>query len=362
MVVRNQRITTAYAELSRMLAEAIAGPRGRWDTNWCTFASWTSATVGRHIATIPRRAPRPPRPPRRRGRAAAADTPPAPALVPAVLPGAPAPDDSLSGRIVRVIMRRTNGTSYRILAAGNRVVFLNVGMAVVSFLKYFPNREAATRPDAEVRWDRFWAAVQHQEDELALADPSWVFTPAPKPRDLYLGFRQYFLAMQSDGEDLRSQHVLAGNILVAAYEQRRLDGFVWAALGPRSEQDMRRLTLDSTGTVGGVRKRLTGLYARTVTRKLRLHLPGEVMRIDRPVPFPTGDHDRWKDLDTDTGVTLPALQALITRYQLGADERAERRSRNWTSYDERMQTVGYLFRLRQRQRSLFRNPLDPPAA
>ncbi|HEY8547559.1 MAG TPA: oxygenase MpaB family protein, partial [Acidimicrobiales bacterium] len=58
MVIRNRRITTAYAELSRMLARTIAGPGGRWDTNWCTFASWTSATVGRHIATIPPRAAR----------------------------------------------------------------------------------------------------------------------------------------------------------------------------------------------------------------------------------------------------------------------------------------------------------------
>ena len=354
MVTRNRRITTAYAELSRMLAKAIAGPEGRWDTNWCTFASWTSATVGRHIATIP---PRALRRAAQQGRAAAAAASP----VPAAIPGAPPPDDTVTGRIIRTIMRRSNGTSYRILAAGNRVVFLNVGMAVVSFLKSFPSREAATRADAEVRWDRFWKAVESREDDLALADPSWVFTPAPAPRDLYLGFRQYFLAMRADDPELRSQHVLAGNLLVAAYEQRRLDGYVWAALGPRSEQDMRRLTLDSTGTVGGVRRWLTGLYARAVTRKLRLHLPGEDLRVDRPVPPPARDHDRWPALDTDTGVTLPALQALITRYQLAADGREARRSRNWTSYDERMRTVGYLFRLRQRQRSLFGDPLAPPA-
>jgi hypothetical protein len=363
MVVRNRRITTAYAELSRRLARAIAGPQGRRDTNWCTYASWTSATVGRHIATIP-----PPRSPRGLGRGRGRDDDgggPAGAEagpVPSTIPGALAPeDDTLANRIVRSMMRRGNGTSFRILAAGNRVVFLNVGLSVVAFLKHFPSREAATRPDAEQLWDRFWSTVERQDDELALADPSWVFTPPPVPRDLYLGFRQYFLAMQADDEQRRSQHVLAGNLLVAAYEQRRLDGYVWAALGPRSEQAMRRLTLDDSGTVGGVRRRLTGCYARAVTRRLRLHLPGgEVLRIDRPVPLPEREADRWPALESDDGVTLPALQALISRYLLAADRRAGYRSRNWTSYDERMRTVGYLFRVRQRQDSLFGDPLAPP--
>jgi hypothetical protein len=343
MVERNRQITAAYVVLSRSLAEAIAGPGGRLDANWCTFAAWTSKTVGNHIAEIPRTGHDGREVPTR----------------PATIPGTAGPkDDSLVGRLLLLAMRRGHGRSLRILAAGNRVIFMHVGLAVVAFLEQFPTRAEAAADDAEERWARFWKAVEQQDDELALADASWVLTPSPPPKDLYLGFRQYLCALRTDDLEKRSQHVLAGNILVAAYEQRRLDGHVWAALAAFGERAMRRLTLDTTGEVGGKRKAQNSLYARGVTRRLRLHLPGEELRIHRPMTLPPRACDRWHTLATDADVTLPALQALITRYQLAAGGRTCRGARNWTSFDERMRTIGQLFRLRQRQADLFHDPFS----
>jgi len=52
------------------------------------------------------------------------------------------------------------------------------------------------------------------------------------------------------------------------------------------------------------------------------------------------------------------LQALITRYELAAGVRRQRGARDWTSFDQRMRTIGTLFRARQRQADLFGAPFD----
>jgi hypothetical protein len=274
-----------------------------------------------------------------------------------VVPGAAGPLARFSvEELTRQAMLRTNGASFRTLAAGNRAVFLEIGLSIATFVDHFPERIVAG-PDREKRWETFWTAIEAQLEGFAMLDPSWMLTPMPQPDALRLGLRQYFEAVHTDDRELRSQYVLAGNLLLAAYEQRRVDGYVWAALALFTERAMRRLVCDRTGLVGGVRRWPNSLFALVMTRRMELQLPeGEVLKIGEPVPLPSGTEDRWRALATDAGVTLPVLQSLITRYQLAAGGRPTGGCRNWTSFDERMRTIGNLFRSRQRQMTLFDDP------
>jgi len=122
---------------------------------------------------------------------------------------------------------------------------------------------------------------------------------------------------------------------------------------------MRRLICDRTGALDGLHRGPSRLYAKLMTRRMTLHLPGEVLEIAAPVPPPADPQDRWSALDTDAEVTLPILQALITRFQLASGRTPTAGCRNWTSFDERMRTIGNLFRSRQQQASLFEHPLSP---
>jgi len=366
MVWRNRRITLSYSDLSERLALAVAGPDDRLDANWFSFATWSSRTIGTYLQMIPRVGL--PGSGGRAGRAGRADLVARPGPVPGddgplPGPGAGEPETFLA-KLSRRIMLRSNASSFRILAAGNRLVFLEIGLAGATFLDLFPKRAAAAGEAGEKLWTTFWATIESQLEELSLLDPSWLLTPTPPPDPFRLGFRQYFEAMRTDDPHLRSQRVLAGNVLLGAYEQERLDGYIWAALALFSKRAMRKLICDRTGRVGGIRRWPTNAYAWLMTHRMTLELPGEVLEVDEPVPPPPRREDRWDDLATDAEVTLPVLQALVTRYQLAGagSHHRDRGARNWTSYDQRMTTIGNLFRQRQRQATLFEPPFADPLA
>jgi AcrR family transcriptional regulator len=352
MVRRNRRITLAYADLSQRLGDVIAraGPDDQraLDANWCTFATWSSKTIGSVIEQAPQ--------------VTVGDD----EIVPltGVLPGGLNELDGLPlPRRLREAMAGCLSSSARALAAGNRIVFLEVGLAVATFLHHFPKPEVVTSAaesdvaDTEL-WEPCWQEIQAKLQRLVLLDPSWLLTPSPAPDDLRLGLHHYFKALRPEEQARRSQHVLAANLLLAAYEQRRVDGYVWAALTPFTERAMGQLIRDRTGRLGGVRRWPAGLFARWTTRRMVLHLRGEAVPLGRPILPPADPVDRWSDLATNAQVTLPVLQALITRYQLSSGSASNPGATNWTSFDQRMRAICSLFRLRQRQRSLF----DPPFA
>ncbi len=53
--LRNHRITLAYGDLSRQLSRLTAGDddEREWNANWCTFATWSSRTIGTCIDRQP---------------------------------------------------------------------------------------------------------------------------------------------------------------------------------------------------------------------------------------------------------------------------------------------------------------------
>lgn len=341
LVERNRRITVAYADLSRELARLLAAGRGpdSWDANWCTFASWSSRTIGTFIEKVP-------------DRGAARPTPAGPADAVARAPG-PLSAEALTLRS----MQRTDGAAFRTLAAGNRVVFLEIGLAVATFLDRIKGR-IDDEAEREAQWEAFCEAIAGQLATFATLDESWLLTAPPDPRDLYKGLHEYLVALHTDDPHERSQHVLAGNLLLAAYEQRRVDAYVAAALALFTKRAMRRLVCERAGHLSGFRRWANQGFALLLTRRMELHLPnGEVLAIDEPVPTAPRTADRWPELATDDGVTLPLLQALITRFDLEERSGAPPDGcRNWTSFEQRMRTIGRLFRLRQRQRDLFGDP------
>jgi hypothetical protein len=346
MVSRNQQITAAYSNLSWRLAHVIAGAGDPdrpdhdavdrdatpvLDANWCTFAAWSSRTIGTWIDDLPR-------------------------------PGTPSAAPTgwrqrlTAEEITRQVMIRTGGSSYRTLAAGNRAVFLEIGLSIALFVEQFHDRAAAlTEP--EKRWDCYWSLVEGRLKEFEQLDPSWLLTESPPPHELRMGLRQYFEALSIDDPDRRSQHVLAGNLLLAAYEQRRVDGYVWAALALFSERAMQRLIRDRTGLLAGARRWPSNLFALALTRRMELFLPDETLKICQPVPAAPQPVHRYRRLATDENISLPLLQALISRYQRPIGDQPTEGADNWTSFDQRMRVITNLFRTRQRQHTLFNHPL-----
>jgi len=359
MIHRNQRITVGYADLSRRLAAAIAsGDPGR-DANWCSFATWSSYTIGRKMERLTHRS----------GYAAATVGPRGRLQTVA---GWLRPD-----RTVRKVVSRSEAASLRVLAAGNRLVFLEVGLAIATFLDHFPDRTfIAPDDDVDARWAACWSDIADQLEVFTRLDPTWVPTTNPPRERLRSGIRQYLLAMLEDDPRRRSQHVLAGSLLVAHYEQQRVDGYVWAALALFTDAAMLRLLRDQTGLVGGVRKLPSSLFARYLTKQITLELAGERIDVCQPIlglapsspaasgpvspasasgnggPAPTG-------IGSPTEVTLPLLQVLATRYRLSLGRWPDTGARNWSSFYDRMQTIGNLFQARQQQPELLRPPFGP---
>ena len=332
LVRRNRCITVAYADLSLELAKVIAGGDDLWDARWCTFATWSSRTIGTFIENVPERG-----------------TPRRP------LAGGLRAWWSAEELTLRS-MQRTDGASFRTLAAGNRVVFLEIGLAIATFIDRLGVR-ADDVQEREARWTSYWRTVEEQLAAFSRLDESWMLTTPPDPDDLRRGLREYFEALHADDRHERSQHVLAGNLLLGAYEQKRVDSYVAAALALFTKRAMRRLVCERTGRLSGFRRWANSGLALLLTRRMELQLPGdEVLKIEEPVPPPPDPGDRWEALATDAGVTLPLLQALITRFELAEGDAPPDGCRNWTSFDERMRTIGRLFRLRQRQQSLFGHP------
>lgn len=333
MQLRNRRITVAYNHLSRELAELIAGADGRLDANWCTFGAWTSRTVGDWIEQ---------------------DAVPKPLQRLTQLPRFVA---NWLVAVTQYLLGRENGYSYRALAAGNRFVFLEIGQAVACFIRAFADVDR-DKPD-EDDWTAYWSEMRARLDEMAQLDLSWMLTDCPEPDDLRLGLRQYYLAMFERDPARRAQLVLAGNMLIGAYEQRRVDGYVSASMALFPGRSLRRLVRQRTGTVTGWRRWPSRLYCRLMTRALVLDLPDEQLRVCKVLPLRDGD-DRLYPSDLET-ITLPLAQALITRWDpSGGDPDRRRPIKDWTSLDDRMSYIVTMFRSRQQCEALFRPDIFPP--
>jgi hypothetical protein len=326
MQLRNRRITVGYSDLSERLATLLARGDERRDANWCTFATWSSKTIGTWIEH---------------------DVAPAPLLA---LKGWPEPVVGAMTAVAKWLLQRENGASYRCLAAGNRFVFLEIAQATALFLEHF---EGVESDPGGKRWDEYWHDMEAVVTELRQLDPSWLLTESPDVEDLRRGLRQYYEALLTEDRKRRAEHILAGTILMGSYEQFRVDGYVDASISLFTERAMRQLVRHRRAELRGAYRWPSAAYARLMTKGLVLDLPDQRLQVAKPLPPPPGGPLFPEDLEV---VTLPLLQALLTRWDLSDGRDDRRRAWNWCDMNDRMSYIANLFRSRQQHQILFSRP------
>jgi hypothetical protein len=96
--------------------------------------------------------------------------------------------------------------------------------------------------------------------------------------------------------------------------------------------------------------------APAIVQRPKSKLPGEQLRVSQPLPPPSKPAKAQLFPDDLVTVSLPVLQALLTRFDLTAGDPRRCRVRNWASYDERMSYIANVFRSRQQCVALFSRP------
>jgi hypothetical protein len=350
--LRNMRITLAYESLGRQLADLLATGDGPRVANWCTFASWSSRTIG---ATIN------------------------PYEIPPGLRDTPKAMQRKLVTVAQRMTRRNHGAVFRSLAVGNRFIFLEIGTAVALFLQAFSDLPV-DRPGQELAWKTYNDTLTTKLDGIRRLDPSWTPTAQADPEQLRRGLRLYFDALVAglvekptssrdrlDGlvsrqRNVRSELILAANIQIGAYEQVRADGYVAASLSLRGTRALRRLIVCGTGAEPKTRHRVFArCFARIVTRfGLAVILPNEIVKIGDRLQAPLRrDGSRSATVfGGDVGsIESPELQALMMRFDFDdfdSDQRLvmRRRVKNWLDFSERMHYIANLFRAYHEDQSL----------
>ncbi len=192
---RNRLITLAYGDLAVAMSQALGRTGDTKPTpTWCTYAQWPSDEIG--------------------------------TLMGVSVPG-------------------LGPSRARAFAHGNRGVFSDIGQACVAFLETVGVAQPRTLPEAA-------AAMQQCVERLARmrpppgrpmrtpADPSGLAgldlgldLPAPTDpwsADLVHGLSCYALSLLPDTASVRAQRIWAGNVLLAAHEQKWLQESLAAGL------------------------------------------------------------------------------------------------------------------------------------
>jgi hypothetical protein len=351
-VYRNCWITFGYWKLSERLHPYIGN-----NASWCTFARWSSFTVGENLRleTNSRR-------------------------IDDVFSGSLERFRGVAQSLYRDLRAVSDSAMPRILAQGNHFVFHEIGHAVADFIEWY-EREVKMLPrdateERRKAWDAHRDAIEpfaHGGDLFREADVSWL-------RD---GLASYFEAMQPGIDPTsQAQHVLRGNILLAAYEQWRLDPIIRIALDPLAKHlvefravdihgedhapgDYPRAVLRRKGTQWAARHQssigrwVADQYAASLTRHwMTLTIPidsreCECVVVGKGIPGEVANaaFPRMRRVDD------PDLMKLISVYDHNRTPRI-RGADNWNSYSDRMQFIVEMFLALQQKEHLYQ-PTDP---
>jgi hypothetical protein len=309
-VVRNERITEAYRRLSDQMCVFIGGPFA----NWCTYAIWSSRTVGGALAgrDLPVRAQQ---------------------LLTRLVR-----ENGARGRIearLRSALPRTRTTYAVPLANGNRDIFVEVGSSFTRFLAHLGADVVAD----EQHLDEAIETIVGEDlgDGMATAAPAL----------LREGLRYYYAARFAESADQRSEFVLAGSLLVGAYEQRRVQDNVAESFAMGVAQ-----VLGPLARVDWIRRNAAPLWARLMTRQIMsLVIDGDVIALGRPIAAPPGAKALYPA--TLAHVDSPALAGILRQYDPVPGKPVV--ARDWSDYDDRMRFITAFFRSRQQSGGLFRD-------
>ena len=315
--LRNHLVTLAYVDLSNAMAELL----GTEDANWCCLAVWPSFTVG---ATI---------------RSGAEDR------MEQLTARLPLPSTWRTRLTARMLRGKPKGPGAlnRSLAAGNRGVFYEIGLAWTDFIETFGGRE---RSDGD--WEEF---DRFSERLMAIPLPPGKVWPDGSREQLRDGFRAYLEALHSDDPVRRSQLILLGNMRMGDHEQRRLQG--WLDLSMMVMIKGATSKFDDTTTRNRGIALFERWWVRLLTKRLYVvEMGDETIRVGHPVPPHASSGGVLFPPPLDE--LAPDVANEFDRIDAAAPGRdgAER----WNDIDSRMAFIVTLFRARQRAGLVGVNP------
>ena len=373
-VTKPAQLVAAMAGLPEpSTTELAASPRAVPDpkepplnANFCTFAMWSSLTLGRDIrnSRLPRRFDR---------------------------IGGLRLRHTLTNLVIEA--RKTNNMELaRLLGLGQRVVLWEVGTGLYSMilgedtLNKLPSVKAldfssdggrgftddATRDLAKVIEDDWLAGI-------VLPRPASGLTQL-RSIDLARGLASYHLARlaaqqvgrEVDGQAWVAQLILRGNLLIGAYEQRKVDQLLKYPVGDFAAE----FFLERSG-IAGMESSGDGRWRRRFDARVRrdlLHLPelwgrfftdqimvlwagDELLRLGRDLPFPPGSATFVpEDLST---IKDDWLQSLLLQYDHSYGNGHGTQSRIWSVFEDRMNYIANFMRSRAQTPGLWKEPFEP---
>ena len=359
-VYRNCWITYGYYDLSRSLHEYIGD-----NASWCTMARWSSATVGENlnIDLDSRR------------------------LDDVFGRGVLKPFRGIAQQVYRDVRGISDAAMPRTLAQGNHFVFREIGHAIAHFLEWFKPRASTIwemdEPQRIAEWNEYRKRIEpfsKANEIFRPADATWL-------KD---GIECYFYATNPHLEEAeRGQYVLRGNILLACYEQWRLDPVLKIALDPWAKHlvEFRAARGDANGEApapgdypvaylkrrgtrwalqheSALRRWLIERYAGMLTRHwMTLNVPIDDVHnltaivLGKGVPDETANaaYRRQRRLDDHD------LTKLVAIYDHNPNPYT-RGARNWANFAERMQFIVELFLALQKNENLYADLTDAELA
>jgi hypothetical protein len=352
----------------RAPAAASPSPARPLNANFCTFAMWSSLTIGRDIRNkkLPRRFER------------------------------------LNGMALRhtatnfvIDARRTHHMELsKVLGLGQRRILWDVGRGLYSM--FIADEQGAFAKAAALQ-DLTFDNFDHPPDftdtatnELADMIEGWLPEPAHprrhngltqlRSRDLALGLASYHLARvaaQRNGETDAgrkwvAQLILRGNLLIAAYEQHRVDQLLKYPVDDfASDFFLERSGVEAVEVNGGGRWRqrvanrarrellhLPEIWGRFFTDQIMVLWAGdELLRLGRDLPIPPGAATFLPDELDD--IEDAWLATLLRRYDHSYGNGHGTQSRIWSVFDDRMNYIVNFMRSRAQSPGLWQEPFDP---
>jgi hypothetical protein len=343
-VLRNYWVTQTYADLSVALSALLA----TGTTNWCTFGTWASRTVGACM----------------RGESMPAWLRER-VLLPDGLMGATratreghgwhrvahALDDLAPDHLIDVLQELLGEMSIN-LSDGNTEVFAEIAPPAAALLEVY----ADTSLDAAAARSRVLAACERAPAFEGL-------------NRLASGYGLWCDALATADPARRSQLILAGSIQLGVHEQNHLQPVIESSMDMGVNQAASRLRrrLAKDATLNDVEGALDEIL-RPATRGIgdawddimtatlgTLQSPEGTMHLEHDVPPVPGQPFEPPELDP---VVVEDLATLRTRFDRSSGDGTGSGARDWANFDDRMNFIANLFISRHHQAALFDAPFD----
>ncbi len=303
--LRNHEITLAYWRLGRQFHDLLSVDAA----NWCTWATWASHTVGHAL-----------------------DPDQHPILVLERTQHWPGPVRRCALRVARLLRTWLNPRMAPAIAEGNREIFAEIAHHFAVLADLLESDDLIDRTAAERIVAGMPMAAPAESEANALVERH------------RRGLLAYFDARREPDLARRADHILLGNLLMAEYEQARLQPWIEEAFFVRSRK------------VAPWRRKLQRWIGPAIARWTTRHVtavitPETLIPVAAPIAAPP---DGTAYLSTGEVVELEACrQRLMGAATVPCD--------NWADYPGRMRAITAMFVAFHDERSLHRPPMSDEA-